>query len=153
MIAYPLSGCAYITGATCEKTFKDDVDKSPEETLTRLDISTFEFSHLITCRSMRTSNISIILTGTTDLVDGTILQSQLYENYIFLAWWPADREYSVEDGRWEIKVLLKEIESSEELIPESYYFIKIWVKDGPSIIDGVIWDTIGPPGPRIAEDK
>ena len=165
MIACLLSGCAYITSATSDKILTNNTEKPAAVTETYLDISTIKIRHRIFCKSIRVSNISMIFSGTTDLADGTILQSQLYKKniiltwlptereYKMLTWWPAEHEYKVKDGNWEIKVLPKEMEASEELLPESIYFLKIWVKDNPAIIDGIIWDTIGPPVPIIADDK
>jgi hypothetical protein len=134
MISCLLTGCTLIKGSTG--------NAAP-----RLDLSSFEFSHRIMCRHIHTSPFLLLFSGTTDLPDGTVIQSQLYENGILVTWWPSDREYVVEDGEWEIKVLTNEIVAYENLIPSSSYWLIILVKDDPSIIDGTYWDTIGPPVP------
>jgi hypothetical protein len=128
-----LSGCSFITGAT-----SDNIG-------TRLDLSTITWSQRIFPRHLHTSNTSILISGTTDLPEGTVIRSQLYENYILLTWWPSDREYVIEDGEWEIKVLFEETGPHDDFIPESGYWLIIRVKNDPSIVDGVFWDTVGPP--------
>ena len=133
MIADLFTGCTPITDATSDNTG------------TRLDLSTIEFSQRITPRHLHTSDTTMLISGTTDLPGGTIILSQLYENDILLTWWPSDREYIIEDGEWEIKVLLEDTEPHDDFIPESNYWLIITVKDDPSIVDGVYWDTIGPP--------
>jgi hypothetical protein len=138
-------GCGYVTGAAIDSTPTGAIEKRPPDTLERIDLSAIEFSGLIRGSSIRAGGGSIIFSGTSKLPDGTILQSQLYENDILLTWWPADREFPVQKRKWQIKVLLGKDGAPEDVAPCSYYFLKIWVKDDPSIIGGAGFDTIGPP--------
>ena len=77
--------------------------------------------------------------GTTDTYNAT-LQTQLYQDEKPLDWWPANQDIKANGYLWEITVTL-----AEELPVESYYVLKIWVKDNPSLfgIDG--FDLQGPP--------
>ncbi|HUT67306.1 MAG TPA: hypothetical protein VMW86_02005 [Dehalococcoidales bacterium] len=148
-----LNGCGYITGTTIDNTPTDDVEKPPADTAVRIDISAIKFSHKIDSISIRAGGGSIIFSGDSVHPDGTILQSQLYENDILLTWWPADREFQVRNGKWTIEVPLGENGAPDDITPCSFYFLKIWVKDNPSIIDGTGFDTIGPPLIISSEDS
>ncbi len=148
-----LSGCDIITGAAIDNTPADDTEKPPTDNVEPIDISAIKFSHKIDSISIRAGGGPIIFSGTSVLPDGTILQSQFYENDILLTWWPADREFRIQNGRWTIDVPLGKNGAPEDLLPCSYYFLKIWVKDDPSIIDGTFFDTIGPPLIIPSEDS
>jgi len=140
-----LVSCGYVTGAAIDSTPTADIEKPPPDTLEGIDPSAIKFSGLIHGTSIQAGGGSIIFSGTSELPDGTILQSQLYENDILLTWWPADREFPVQNRKWQIKVTLGENGAPVDVAPCSYYFLKIWVKDDPSIIGGHGFDTIGPP--------
>jgi hypothetical protein len=143
-----LSSCSFITGATTDNKPPHPTGKSSPGVAKHIDTSTFEFSERIQMKSISTSSHSMIFTGTSDLPEGTVIRSQLYENDILLSWWPSDREYVINSGYWEIKVLMKDTEPHEDLIPESRYLLLIMVKDDPSIIGCAFWDNIGPPVPE-----
>lgn len=140
-----LFSCGYVTGAAIDSAPTGDIEKPPPDTLERIDTSAIKFSCLIHGTSIQAGVGSIIFSGTSELPDGTILQSQLYENDILLTWWPTDREFPVQNGKWQMKVTLGKNGAPVDVAPCSYYFLKIWVKDDPSIIGGHSFDTIGPP--------
>ena len=141
MVSCLLNGCDVVTGAPAA-----DTEKTPADTVKRIDISAIEFSDQFSGHSIRIhSGVRITFGGTTSLPDGTVLHSQLYENDVPLTWWPAYREYQVRNGSWQIEVLFGKNGVPEDVKPCSYYFLKIWVKDDPSIKGGMVFDTIGPP--------
>lgn len=146
MIVGLFTGCTPVTDATSDTIgITGTTSIASDDTVTKLDLSTIKWSNRIIRRHLHTSNTVMIISGTSDLPDGTIIQSQLYENYVPLTWWPSDQEFVIEDGELEIKVLLEETVPHDDFIPESGYWLIIRVKDDPSIVDGVFWDTIGPP--------
>jgi hypothetical protein len=147
------SGCGYITGAAIDNTPTDNIEKPAAATAVRIDTSAIQFSHQIGPASISAGGGSIRFFGTTELPDGTILQSQLYENDILLTWWPAEREFPIQNGNWQIEVPLGENGAPEDVAPCSFYFLKTWVKDDPSIIDGIFFDTFGPLLAIFSEDS
>jgi len=77
--------------------------------------------------------------GTTEFYNGT-LRTQLYRDEKPLDWWPADQDIKANGYIWEITVSMP-----EELPVESYYILKIWVKDNPSLYGVHGFDEKGPP--------
>jgi len=77
--------------------------------------------------------------GTTEFYNAT-LQTQLYQDEKPLDWWPAKQDIKANGHLWEITVTL-----AEELPVESYYILKIWDKDDPSLYGVFGFDLKGPP--------
>jgi len=75
----------------------------------------------------------------TEFYNGT-LRTQLYQDEKPLDWWPADQDIKANGYIWEITVSMP-----EELPVESYYILKIWVKDNPSLYGVHGFDEKGPP--------
>lgn len=125
-----LSGCGIITGADIDTRDANTATTPPKE---RIRVNHTE------------AGLVVEFSGTTTLSDGTILQSQLYEDDKLMAWWPVDKAIQVHDVRWQISVPLGENGAPQELSRCANYVFKIWAKDDPSISGGTYFDLYGPP--------
>jgi ABC-type Fe3+-hydroxamate transport system substrate-binding protein len=87
---------------------------------------------------------TIIADGHTTFSDGTVLLTQLYQlsenapDQTLLSWWPSNQEFIVQNQLWEIKVSPGENGGPAKLSAQYDYYIKLWVKDFPSLSDVII---------------
>jgi len=89
----------------------------------------------------------IVFSGTSMLPDGTDLQTQLYIGDEPLSWWPTEKIIRVQDGEWEITVLLVDNGEPRYLSTTTYYSFNVWEKDNPIVTAGIGFDMMGPPLP------
>ena len=87
----------------------------------------------------------ISFSGYSVLPDGTYLQTQLYADDKPEAWWPADKYIQVRSGEWQIIVPLSENATTLYVGSETYFLLKVWEKDNPSVMATFPFDLIGPP--------
>ena len=111
-------------------------EKSPSEIEKHLEIRVYK---------AQVSKDWISFWGTSNLSDGTKLQTQLFEDEKPLDWWPVDKYVKVHDGQWQILVPLGENGAPEKLLIGPSYLLKAWDSENPSIEANFLFDLVGPP--------
>ena len=89
-----------------------------------------------------------LFSGPAGLPDGTILLSALYEDDRLLPWWPTNQPIKVENGKWEVNVLLGVNGTPYNALRSgpSYLFV-VWRQDNPASVAGEYFDLVGPMPP------
>ena len=90
----------------------------------------------------------VSFSGPAGLPDGTVLLSALYEDDRLLPWWPSNQPIKVENGKWEVKVLLGVNGTPYNALRSGpLYVFVVWRKDNPASLAGQQFDLVGPPPP------
>jgi hypothetical protein len=107
-----------------------------------------QYSDRITIRRVHIQGKSeVAFRGESALPDGTCILTQLCEDDLPLAWWPADRCALVKDGRWEIQVRMSEVEEAPDVLSDTaMYILRAWQRDNPAVEAQYFpFDLQGPP--------
>jgi hypothetical protein len=85
------------------------------------------------------SQNDIILRGTADLPDKSLLLSQLKKDGLPVSWWPAGQDINVANGQWLIMVAAG-INGAPQPLPaliDDTYSLDIWQKDSPGSVSNL----------------
>ena len=94
--------------------------------------------------SVHIENRLLSFGGTSTLPEGTLLQSQFYENEVPVSWWPTST-IQVKDGKFEF---VFGGDTVPILVGGARYRIRVWARDDPAIEGNVILDLSQyPPSP------
>jgi hypothetical protein len=106
-----------------------------------------EVDGALTIKGVQVDADRISVSGTSALPDGTCILTALRANGQEQAWWSADACATVQQGAWQMVVLLEQKGAPAHLEKALMYEIKAWQKGQPST--GVVFpfDLAGPVAP------
>ena len=120
LVIFTFPGCVADDNTTTTSVTTDTQETTTSYTISLPKISVVRGSHLM-------------VTGVTNLPDGTELRSQLFYQGAFpFAWWPKDQDIEVVGGQWELIVPLG-INGAPEELPQETLVISVWSKTNPGI--------------------
>lgn len=74
---------------------------------------------------------SVIVSGKTSLPNTACIQTRMLEDGKELQWWPVEECARIENGQWEVKILMKIGNASTYFNPKAQYSILAWWKQKP----------------------
>jgi hypothetical protein len=89
----------------------------------------------------------VVVHGQSTLPTGTCLGSELWADGELQAWWPGGDCVAVENGAWQMVVLLGTDDILAELDPSAQYMLRVFQQNGPEIVAVFAFDLAGPPTP------
>jgi TolB protein len=95
--------------------------------------------------SVRVSEQTIRVMGTSTLAEGTCLQTELLSNDSTESWWPSSDCADVQDGEWQVSVALGQDGSPDGLDESVLYTVRAWQRGDPSVAAVFPFDLFGPP--------
>jgi len=138
MIIVSVDGCYRNTKSDNTSVPVDTVNSSNESSSTPMNQIIVENVHVL-------DSVSIRFYGTANLSDGTLLNSQLYEDDILLSWWPANLDIMVRNENWNIVVPLGVNGAPKSLLSGPSYHLILWQKNDSSVKGFFRFDLKGPP--------
>ena len=97
--------------------------------------------------SVHVDGSRVILSGETNLPDGTVFHSQLAKGSALLRWWPSAKDIIAAGGKWAITVPLGENGAPATLEKGPGYYFEIWARDNRAVSGVMIFDLGALPVP------
>jgi len=95
-----------------------------------------------------TAGERITVRGRSTLPDGTCLGTELWADGELQTWWPGDTCVPVQDGAWQLSVLLGQDGAPVELNATAQCMVRAYQQNGPNIVSVFPFDLAGPPTPN-----
>ncbi|MFN2291419.1 MAG: hypothetical protein ACK2UC_09545 [Anaerolineae bacterium] len=85
--------------------------------------------------------------GSSTLLEGTCLNTELWADGELQAWWPSDLCVPVQAGGWQQTVPLGQSGAPAALDPSAQYMVRAYQPNGPDVVSVFAFDLAGPPTP------